>query len=196
MELDIDLVITKFSETVLRVGQELQVEFILACKAPLSTSKKFDHQLQFIVQHIQPPLKQALAVVNTAEIAAILEPPPLVPSKQLNTAPPTDIIPGASLDNLRLPPPYDDDLPSSIDSDLLTFLGSSIQILPILRLDPIPGQDKGQGQIEFTLRYTALHSGFTAVGGLRVFVIEDLGAKNTARLIRKWDTVADVWIRP
>jgi len=111
-------------------------------------------------------------------------------------ASPIDTKANTSLDTIRLPSPYDDNLPLSIDSDVLIFLGDSAEILPPLRLEILPDESKTQGHINFALNYTSLRPGFTAVGGLRLYVIEDIGTKNNARLLRKWDTIADVWIRP
>jgi hypothetical protein len=134
--------------------------------------------------------------VNTAEIASILDSPPQPPSKEQQMESPIDIQPGSSLANIRLLSTYDDNLPPNIDPDVVMFLGDSAEVLPPLRLEPINDEAKTQGQLRFTLNYTSLRAGFTAIGGLRLYLIEDVGKKNSARLIRKWNTIADVWVRP
>ena len=193
---DIDLAIISLSQAILRMGEVLSIEFSLACRASESFSERNGHQLQFIIQHTRQPLKSTATTVNTAEIASILNSPPPLPSKQPLVESPNAMKPKTSLETIRLPPPDDDDLPVSIDPDAIIFLGSSSENLQPLQLKQIPGQDKTQGHIQFTLKYTTLRPGFTAIGGLRLYVVEDIGRTKNARLLRKWDTIAEVWIKP
>jgi hypothetical protein len=195
-EADIDLTIRSLSQAVLRMGQELRIEFLLACRTPLAVSEKIGRKVQFIIQHTRQPLRLSAKAINTAEIASILNSPPPLPSKQPLVESLITVKSNAPLNTIRLPPPDDDELPSSIDPDIIMFLGDSAEILPPLQLEQLPGQDQAQGRLTFTLRYTTNRTGFTAVGGLRLYLVEVFGIGNTARLLRKWETIADIWVRP
>jgi len=194
LNLDIDLIVTSIPHSIIQRARQIQIDFLLACRSSLNVPEKNHQQLQFVIQFTRPPLKSSMAVVNTAEIASLLNSPPPLPSKQvLAESPISDS--NTSLDELQLPSPIDNELPANIDPEVISLLGNSVEVLPPMQLDDIPGQAKREGQISFSATYTAIRTGVTTIGGIRLFVIEDVGSRNTPRLLRKWDSIADLWIR-
>lgn len=120
--------------------------------------------------------------------------------------------PPASGASLKLPPPIpvpgDESKYERMRGTLP--LGVSAVVLPPLRLSAPSEADAGlaTGSVEVTLEYLPLKKGFNAIGGLRVYLIDDRVAgraaegdddkperwNQEAKLLREWDIVGEIWV--
>ena len=107
-----------------------------------------------------------------------------------------------------LPPPYfdgSDEHQARLNN--VTFIGSSVLLLPPIELAATsqPGEQKLTAIQEFELSYLPIRKGFTTVGGIRVLLIDDSFVKDTedfmrgekhrrARTLKEWDIISEVWV--
>ncbi|KAF8519317.1 hypothetical protein BU17DRAFT_75917 [Hysterangium stoloniferum] len=141
------------------------------------------------------------------------EPPTATPSASASTMVPVSIEPTQSI---RLPSPFS---PTMKPRTVLPLGASVISIPPLQLMQPAPVTStpavaapgpsiKGEARQCFECTYIPTCKGLTAVGGLRVLLLEDRevegGDEDTlqhlpimnaeAKILREWDTLAEVWV--
>lgn len=107
------------------------------------------------------------------------------------------------------------------DDQAVIFLGPSTLRLPPIRMSrkeihesaseeappSAPNPPRSQQSLDFSVQYLAMREGFSIVGGLKAFLVEDrellpeelLGSKSDSRmepkLLKDWESVGEVWAR-
>jgi hypothetical protein len=209
-DLEIDLVVSRPTPENVRLDKEFDLSILLAVRAFKLEVGSADRPFKFAVQCTRPPPPTS-NVANQAELTSILSASPTTSpfqrslSKMESDSPSQETpkeLPPKPPHPIVLPPPYDPDLPASINGARIDSIGPSAFLLPLVQLQKqyhaINNSEYYQGEVTFSLRFSASHSGYGTIGGLRLFLIRDLivPEEQEALLLKKWPVISEVWVDP